>query len=143
MRVPRMTGLPSMTRRLISIRSESAKCVSSSLTWRHIPAVGDGLRRCWAPYAEPNLPGSLALRGSSYFKGKKATPQPLMLIRHAGHGSMDSLCGSTLALTKMDWNNDGPYDMLPVTLSYAHVLASIVKRMPRLEARPYPFRFFM
>ena len=27
---------------------------------------------------------------------------------------MDDLCKETLALTKMDWNNDGPYDRMPV-----------------------------
>jgi hypothetical protein len=56
---------------------------------------------------------------------------------------MDDLCRSTLALTKMDWNNDGPYDRLPVTLKFAQMLADVVQRMPRLEARPYPFRLFM
>lgn len=85
----------------------------------------------------------LATSERSYYKGGKGIPKPLLLVRYAGHGSMDELSRSTLALSKMDWNNDGPYDIVPVTLSYAHILASIVKRMPRLEARPYPFRFFM
>jgi hypothetical protein len=43
----------------------------------------------------------------------------------------------------MDWNNDGPYDRLPVTMGYAQVLARTIKRMPTLSARPYPFRLFM
>jgi len=79
----------------------------------------------------------------NYYKGGKGIPKPLLLVRHAGHGSIDDLCRSALALSKMNWNNDGPYDRLPVTISYAHTLASIVKRMQKLEARPYPFRFFM
>ncbi len=47
------------------------------------------------------------------------------------------------ALTKMDWNNDGTYDRLPVTLNFAGTLAIIVKQMPKLEPRSYPIRLFM
>lgn len=78
-----------------------------------------------------------------YYKGGKSIPRPLMLVRYAGHGSMDDVCRATMALTKMDWNNDGPYDRLPVTIKYAQTLANVVKRMPKLEPRPYPFRFLM
>ena len=85
---------------------------------------------------------ALALKGS-YYKGAKGLPNPVQLIRYAGHGSMDEISRSALALSKMDWNNDGPYTQLPVTLSYAHVMAQIVARMPKLESRPYPIRFFM
>jgi hypothetical protein len=56
----------------------------------------------------------------------------------------DDLCREVLALSKMDWNNDGPYDRLPVTLSFAQMLAKkVVKRMPKLEPRSYAFRLFM
>jgi hypothetical protein len=81
--------------------------------------------------------------GKDYYKEGKGTPEPLLLVRHAGLGSMDDLCRETLALTKMDWNNDGPYDRLPVTLNFAGTLATIVKRMPKLEPRSYPVRLFM
>lgn len=85
---------------------------------------------------------ALATKGS-YYKGAKGLPSPVQLVRYAGHGSMDEICRSALALSKMDWNNDGPYTQLPVTLSYAHTMAEIVARMPKLESRPYPIRFFM
>lgn len=81
--------------------------------------------------------------GKSYYKEGKGTPEPLMLNRYAGRGSMDELCKETLALTKMDWNNDGPYDRMPVTLNFAGTLASVVKQMPKLEPRSYPVRLFM
>lgn len=57
-------------------------------------------------------------------------------------GWMD-LCRETFALTKMDWNNDGPYDRLPVTLSFAGTLATIIKRTPKLQPHSYPVRLFM
>ena len=43
----------------------------------------------------------------------------------------------------MNWNNDGLYDPLPVTMSYAKVLARVLKRMTNLGSTPYQFRFFM
>ena len=84
-----------------------------------------------------------AIVGRDFFKEGRGVPEPLLLVRYAGHGPMEELCRSTLALTKMDWNNDGPYDRLPVTLKFAQMLAEVVQRMPYLEPRPYPFRLFM
>ena len=79
----------------------------------------------------------------SYFQGARSTPRPLRLVRHAGHGPWDDTARAALALSKMDWNNDALYDPLPVTMSYAKVLAGVVKRMPELGSAPYQFRFFM
>ncbi len=79
----------------------------------------------------------------SYFQGARSTPRPIRLVRHAGHGPWDETARSALALSKMNWNNDALYDPLPVTMSYAHVLARVVKRMSGLGSSPYQFRFFM
>jgi hypothetical protein len=79
----------------------------------------------------------------SYFQGGRSTPRPMRLVRHAGHGPWDETARAALALSKMDWNNDALYDPLPVTMSYAKVLARVVKRMPGLGSSPYQFRFFM
>ncbi|MFH1969018.1 MAG: hypothetical protein ABIJ53_01730 [Verrucomicrobiota bacterium] len=79
----------------------------------------------------------------SYFQGARSTPRPLRLVRHAGHGPWDETAIAVLGLSKMNWNNDALYDPLPVTMSYAKVLARVVKRMPGLGTAPYQFRFFM
>ena len=79
----------------------------------------------------------------SYFQGGRSTPRPIRLVRHAGHGVWDDCARSALALAKMNWNNDALYDPLPVTMSYAKVLARVVKRMTGLGSSPYQFRFFM
>ena len=92
-------------------------------------------------WTQGNLPPVAG--GRDYFKEGKGIPEPLLLVRHAGHGPMDDVCRQTLGLTKMDWNNDGPYDRLPVTLNFAQTLAKVVIRMPKLEPRSYPFRLFM
>jgi argonaute-like protein implicated in RNA metabolism and viral defense len=86
--------------------------------------------------------GGVNERGS-YFQGARSTPRPIRLVRHAGHGPWDDTARSALALSKMNWNNDALYDPLPVTMSYAHVLARVVKRMSGLGSTPYQFRFFM
>jgi argonaute-like protein implicated in RNA metabolism and viral defense len=78
-----------------------------------------------------------------YFQGARSTPRPLRLVRHAGHGPWDDTCRAALGLAKMNWNNDALYDPLPVTMSYAKVLARVVKRMTSLGSTPYQFRFFM
>lgn len=84
-----------------------------------------------------------AVGGKNYFKEGKGIPRPLLLRRYAGHGSWDEDARSILALSKMNWNHDGLYDFLPVTIGYAEVLARTVKRIPELQAKPYEFRFFM
>jgi len=78
-----------------------------------------------------------------YFQGARSTPQPIRLVRHAGHGSWDESARAVLALSKMNWNNDNLYDTLPVTIGYAKVLARVIKRMNGLGSTPYQFRFFM
>lgn len=78
-----------------------------------------------------------------YFKEGKGIPEPLMLHRLAGHGGWDFTCSTILGLTKMNWNNDGLYDRLPVTLRYASVLARCAKRMDRVSSTPYELRLFM
>jgi hypothetical protein len=80
---------------------------------------------------------------ASYFQGKRSTPRPARLVRHAGHGTWDDTAAAALALSKMNWNNDALYDPLPVTMGYAKVLARVIKRMTGLGSAPYQFRFFM
>lgn len=79
----------------------------------------------------------------SYFKEGKGVPHPLRVTRYQGSGGFHSSAREILALTKMNWNNDNLYDRLPVTLSYASILARIVKRMGSLSQTPYDFRYFM
>src|SRR3546814_3987830 len=63
--------------------------------------------------------GAVDLNQRTHFQGGKSTPQPIKLVRHAGHGGWEDTARAALALSKMNWNNDNLYDMLPVTLSYA------------------------
>lgn len=78
-----------------------------------------------------------------YFKEGKAIPRPLKITRHQGRGSFFEGAREILGLTKMNWNNDSLYDRIPVSLSYASVLAGVVKRFGSLAHTPYEARFFM
>jgi hypothetical protein len=81
--------------------------------------------------------------GRNYFKEGRGIPHPLLLRRFTGSASWDETARPVLALTKMNWNNDGLYDRLPTTMGYAKVLAETMKRIDILSDRPYPFRLFM
>lgn len=135
--------------------------VVGDVSWRGARIDGDGSSSKGKPAGYPVARGTvLPLSGKdallwvhgnvegitssgAYFQGKRGTPRPIRLVRHAGHGPWDETAGSALALSKMDWNNDALYDPMPVTMSYAQVLARVVKRMDLLGNTPYQFRFFM
>lgn len=101
--------------------------------------IGDYEALLWTRGDLPDV----TTKGGPFFKEGKGTPEPILITRHAGRGDFTDACRDTLALTKMDWNNDGPYDGMPVTLNFAGRLAQIVKRMPTLKPQPYPVRLFM
>lgn len=87
--------------------------------------------------------GNTVLNGKNYFKEGKNIPSPIVIRRFAGDGGWDSNCQAILGLTKMNWNHDALYDRLPVTLGYAHSLATTIKRMNKLINKPYEFRYFI
>lgn len=82
------------------------------------------------------------LSDRAYLQGGKGTPRPLLLTRHVGAGPLAEPAAQVLALSKMDWNTDSLYSSLPATLSYAQVLARIVKN-ETLPPIPFDYRLFM
>jgi hypothetical protein len=85
----------------------------------------------------------VAAKHGNYFQGGNSIPGPLVLTRFAGQGSLESMASDTLALTKMDWNNDALFDPLPVTIMYSRRLARTISHVPSLASHPYPYRLFM
>ena len=80
---------------------------------------------------------------SNYFQSAKGVPRPLLLTRWAGTGDLTQAAAEILALSKLDWNNDALYNTIPVTVSYAQVLANVVKHVPSLPEVPFDYRLFM
>jgi hypothetical protein len=64
------------------------------------------------------------------------------MTRHAGRGPLAQPAAQVLALSKMDWNTDALCTSMPATISYAQVLAQVVKR-ENLPPLPYDYRLFM
>ena len=81
--------------------------------------------------------------GNNYYKEGRGIPHPVIVTRWAGHGTAEEVASDVLALSKMDWNNDGLYNRDPVTLAYAAKLARIMKLLPSVPSDPRPFRLFM
>jgi hypothetical protein len=81
--------------------------------------------------------------GQDWYPVGKSIPRPLLIRRFAGRGEATLLGQEILALSKMNWNNDNLNDSLPTTLAFARKLAEVIKRMPTLNAKPYPLRLFM
>ena len=92
-------------------------------------------------WAAGNAPG-VSTKGD-YFQGSKSIPRPLVLTRHAGRGPLETVAHETLALTKMDWNNDALYDPVPVSIRYSKKLAKTIANAPDLPGNIYPYRLFM
>jgi hypothetical protein len=92
-------------------------------------------------WTQGNAPETVGRRG--YYKEGVGIPRPLILCRWAGASPAETISAEVLGLSKMNFNNDSLYDLLPVTIKYASILAQVVKRMPRLQARPYPLRLFI
>jgi hypothetical protein len=80
--------------------------------------------------------------GRNFLPGQKGTPRPLRLTRHAGAGSLVESAAQILALSKMNWNSDSLYSSLPATISFAQVLAGVVKT-EKIPNVPYDFRLFI
>jgi hypothetical protein len=87
--------------------------------------------------------GNCSAIGTNFFKEGKGIPHPIRVTRHVGSGTFHESAREILGLSKMNWNNDSLYDRIPVTTTYASILAEIVKRMGPLSSLPYDFRYFM
>jgi hypothetical protein len=84
-----------------------------------------------------------ALRANSSALTEKNLPRPIAFTRYTGRGDLGLLAADILALTKLDWNNDSPYNPLPVTLGYAQKLAEVVSNVPNLDDNVYQYRLFL
>lgn len=85
----------------------------------------------------------MSVRGGRYNPNVKGLPTPLLLVRHAGYGPLETNAADVLALSTLDWNNDAPFDAMPVTIKYSQKLAGTIAHVPHLADGEYPYRLFM
>ncbi|MFC5494611.1 argonaute/piwi family protein [Nocardioides caricicola] len=88
-------------------------------------------------------PGPVGITGKYFSPDGKSLPRPIAFTRYTGSGDLSLLAADILALTKLDWNNDSPYNQLPVTLGYAQKLAEVVSNVPELDDNVYQYRLFL
>jgi hypothetical protein len=103
----------------------------------HLPLSGQSALL----FVSGNAP-SVSDRGN-FYQGGKGIPRPIVLVRHAGAGPLETMSEDALALSKMDWNNDALYDPIPVTIRYSQLLARTIARATSLPSAVYPYRLFM
>lgn len=85
----------------------------------------------------------MSVRGGPYNPNVKGLPTPLLVVRDAGHGPLETAAADMLALSTLDWNNDAPFDAAPVTVKYSQLLARTIAHVPELADGVYPYRLFM
>lgn len=73
----------------------------------------------------------------------KPFPHPLRIRRFSGDGGWHETCASILALTKVDWNNNTLYKVMPVTIGYSQNFAHVVKQSKEIVDEIFDYRFFM
>jgi hypothetical protein len=88
-------------------------------------------------------PSRVGNDGQFYSPDGKSLPRPIAFTRYTGDGDLNLLAADILALTKLDWNNDSPYNSLPVTLGYAQKLAEVISNVPKLDDNVYQYRLFL
>lgn len=86
---------------------------------------------------------TLSVRGRAYNPSVKGIPTPVLLTRDAGQGTLDLMVADVMALSKMNWNNDAPFDSEPVTMRYSANLAKVIGHDPSLPDDVYQYRLFM
>jgi hypothetical protein len=85
----------------------------------------------------------MSLSGGRYNPNVKGIPEPCLVTRYAGSGSLELAAADVLALSKLNWNNDAPYDFVPATISTSSQLAKVIGRVPDLPDSNYEYRLFM
>jgi hypothetical protein len=72
----------------------------------------------------------------------KGIPTPVFVTRDAGQGPLALMVADAMALSKMNWSNDAPFDSEPVTMRYSANLATVIGHVPSLADDVYQYRLF-
>lgn len=81
--------------------------------------------------------------GRKYYQGKRRIPAPLVLRRHAGDATLETLAREILGLSKMNWNTFDLYTKLPATIASSNEIARIGTMLDRFTEASYDYRLFM
>jgi len=81
--------------------------------------------------------------GLRYYQGKRRIPAPVILRRHSGRSSLNTVANEILGLSKMDWNSADLYSKLPATIYSSKKIARIGIFLQRFGPISYDYRLFI
>jgi hypothetical protein len=73
----------------------------------------------------------------------REVPNPLTVDIARGDGDIEQILSDLMALTKLNFNNAGFSDGLPVTLRFADLVGEILTAGPAAPKAPLPFKFYI
>jgi len=75
--------------------------------------------------------------------GGRGIPAPLVIKKHHGPSSLETISNEILALTKMNWNSASLYSRLPATIQSSNDIARIGSMLSRFSGKSYDYRLFI
>lgn len=81
--------------------------------------------------------------GSKDFMGGRGIPAPLVIKKHHGPSSLETLATEILSLSKMNWNAASLYSKLPATIQSSNDIARIGAMLSRFSGKSYDYRLFI
>ncbi len=81
--------------------------------------------------------------GAKDFMGGRGIPAPLVIKKHYGPSSLETIANEILSLTKMNWNSASLYSKLPATIQSSNDIARIGSMLSRFSGKSYDYRLFI
>jgi hypothetical protein len=86
---------------------------------------------------------SIRGQGGRDFMGGRGIPAPLVIKKHYGPSSLETLATEVLSLSKMNWNSASLYSKLPATIQSSNDIARIGSMLSRFSGNSYDYRLFI
>lgn len=77
------------------------------------------------------------------FLGGRGIPTPIVIKKHHGPSSLETLAIEILSLSKMNWNAASLYSKLPATIQSSNDIARIGAMLSRFSGKSYDYRLFI
>jgi hypothetical protein len=83
-------------------------------------------------------------QGETDFMGGRGIPTPIVIKKHHGPSSLETIATEILSLTKVNWNSASLYSKLPATIQSSNEIARIGSSMlSRFSGKSYDYRLFI
>lgn len=86
---------------------------------------------------------SIRQQGGKDFMGGRGIPAPLVIKKHYGPSSLETIAMEVLSLSKMNWNSASLYSKLPATIQSSNDIARIGSMLSRFSGKSYDYRLFI